>query len=273
MSLMDTLRAGKSLISGENTRRIMNRKNSMLKNLAGRISNNTLDARQGIDLGISGARRMDKLHHAAQRQTAAARGVVAGGTLTGVYKGVDHAINKTPAANADATNITDGGYDTYKYAREALAAFKKKHASKMVTDKPVELMESTGTPSFESPNSATATDYYDFREYVNTDPGPTTPDRESPVFKQWAQGDAQAIIGNTKTAADLLGVDMETREYIDSVLQGNTKTASATTKVVKDTVGKKLLGSALLGAGAGGVTYGTTRFIKSDYVQTPDYYK
>lgn len=262
MGLMDTLRAGKRLVRGDNVTAIMKRKENMLNNLAGKVMSRKVDAKRGIEMGIRGA---DKLQRSAQRQTNLARGVIAGSSLTGVYKGVEHAT-KIPSADFDATNITDGGYDTYKYARE-------KHASKMVTDKPVELMEATDTPSFESPNSAVPTDYYDFTEYVNTDPGPTTPDRESPVFKQWAQGDAQTIIGNTKTAADLLGVDTETREYIDSVFQGSTKTASARAKLVKDTVGKKLLGSALIGAGAGGVTYGTTRFIKSDLVQTPDYYK
>lgn len=272
MGLMDTLRAGKRLVRGDNVTAIMKRKENMLNNLAGKVMNRKVDAKHGIEMGIRGANRMDKLQRSAQRQTNLARGVVAGSALTGVYKGVEHAT-KTPSADFDATNITDGGYDTYKYAREALESFKKKHASKMVTDKPVELIEATDTPSFESPNSAVPTDYYDFTEYANTDPGPTTPDRESPVFKQWAQGDAQTIIGNTKTAADLLGVDTETREYIDSVFQGSTKTASAKAKLVKDTVGKKLLGSALIGAGAGGVTYGTTRFIKSDLVQTPDYYK
>lgn len=244
MGLMDTLRAGKRLVRGDNVTAIMKRKENMLNNLAGKVMSRKVDAKRGIEMGIRGANRMDKLQRSAQRQTNLARGVIAGSSL--------------------------GGYDTYKYAREALDSFKKKHASKMVTDKPVELMEATDTPSFESPNSAVPTDYYDFTEYVNT---PTTPDRESPVFKQWAQGDAQTIIGNTKTAADLLGVDTETREYIDSVFQGSTKTASAKAKLVKDTVGKKLLGSALIGAGAGGVTYGTTRFIKSDLVQTPDYYK
>ena len=52
MGLMDTLRAGKRLVRGDNVTAIMKRKENMLNNLAGKVMNRKVDAKHGIEMGI-----------------------------------------------------------------------------------------------------------------------------------------------------------------------------------------------------------------------------